>query len=82
MLGLYRDDERTRQITEALGQDTPARLLITGMMGAQESFVLTAAYLSHPQYHLLVANDKEEAAYIQNNIANLFEKYGMHARSK
>ncbi|MFT7603071.1 MAG: transcription-repair coupling factor (superfamily II helicase) [Saprospiraceae bacterium] len=74
VLGLYRDSKQTRQMVEKFNQDTPARLLLKGMTGAQDSFVLAGTYLADPRTHLLIASDKEEAAYLQNNIANLFEK--------
>ncbi|MCB0548538.1 MAG: transcription-repair coupling factor [Phaeodactylibacter sp.] len=74
LLQLYREEERTQRIVQAIQAETPARLKLTGMAGAQESFVLAGTYLAAPQSHLLIANDKEEAAYIQNNLSNLLEK--------
>lgn len=74
LLALYREDERTQQIVERLNQATPCRLQLTGLKGAQESFVLAGTFLADPRTHLLVASDKEEAAYIQNNLASLFDK--------
>lgn len=74
VLSLYRDDPKTQQIVGYFNQDTPARLLLRGMVGAQDAFVLAGTYLADPRSHLVIANDKEEAAYLQNNIANLFSK--------
>jgi transcription-repair coupling factor (superfamily II helicase) len=74
LLKLYRDDERIQQIVEALKQNSPSRLLLRGMIGAQESFVLTGTFLADPRPQLFIAADKEEAAYLQNNITNLFDK--------
>jgi len=74
VLGLYRDSRQTQQIVELFNQDTPARILLKGMTGALDSFVLSGIFLADPRSHLLVASDKEEAAYLQNNIASLFEK--------
>ncbi len=73
LLDLYRKDQRTQQIAEALRATPPTRLKLVGMVGAQEAFVLTGTYLSHPQHHLLIANDKEEAAYLQNTLAELID---------
>ncbi len=78
LLGIYRDSKNVQELASALQQPTPARLQATGMIGAQESFVLAATYLNHPQTHLFIANDKEEAAYIQNNLASLFDKKAVH----
>ncbi len=74
LLQLYREEERTQRIVKSLNSETPARLQLTGMAGAQESFVLAGTYLANPRSHLLIANDKEEAAYMQNNLSNLLDE--------
>lgn len=74
MLELYREDKRTQQIVSALSGETPARLKVVGTVGAQESFVLFGTYANLPRNYLFIANDKEEAAYLQNDLASLFEK--------
>ncbi len=74
LLKLYSEDERIQQIVEALKHNSQSRLLLKGMIGAQESFVLSGTFLSDPRPYLIVAVDKEAAAYLQNNISNLFEK--------
>ncbi len=73
IIGLYRDDSRTAKLISALDAPTPARLQIKGMAGAQDAFVLAGTYLASPRPHLWIANDKEEAAYLQNNLTNLLE---------
>ncbi len=73
LIGLYRDDARTNTIIRALDAPTPARLQIKGTAGAQDAFVLTGTYLASPRTQLWIANDKEEAAYLQNNVTNLLE---------
>ena len=72
LLRLYSEDERIQQIVETLKQNSPSRLLLKGMIGAQESFVLSGTFLSDPRPYLFIASDKETAAYLQNNISNLF----------
>lgn len=76
ILALYRDDKRTKKITDALraANTLPARLQLSGMAGAQESFVFAGTYLADPRPQLWIANDKEEAAYFQNNLTNLLDK--------
>jgi transcription-repair coupling factor (superfamily II helicase) len=78
LLDLYRDSARTQQIVDALQTPTPTRLQIVGMTGAQNSFVLSGTYLANPQHHLYIAADKEEAAYLQNNVSALLEKKNIH----
>jgi len=74
ILSLYRNDNRTGKINTSLDDATPARLLLKGMAGAQECFVLAGTYLANPRPHLFIATDKEEAAYLQNTLANLLNK--------
>ena len=76
ILALYRDDRRTKQIIQTLRSDSTSaiRLQLSGMAGAQEAFVLAGAYLADPRPNLWIANDKEEAAYFQNNLYNLLDK--------
>ena len=66
LIALYRDSKKVQQIAQSLDNPpTPTRLQLTGLVGAQESFVLVGTYLQNPQTHLIVALDKEEAAYLQ-----------------
>ena len=73
-MSLYRDDNRTQKLNDLLQSDTPKRVQLSGLMGAQESFVLAGSYLAHPRSFLIIAEDKEDAAYLQNSLANLFDK--------
>ncbi len=73
LLELYRDDKRTADITTSIRSATPVRLQLLGMMGAQEAFVLSGSYLADPRHYLIIANNKEEAAYLQNTLVSLSE---------
>ena len=57
-----------------LEQDQPSRLLLSGMIGAQECFVITALFRSLKRSHVYIATDKEEAAYVQNTLDQIIEK--------
>jgi transcription-repair coupling factor (superfamily II helicase) len=70
---LYRNDNRTLRINKALSGEKPCRLQLNGLVGAQTAFLLTAVYQNDPRNHLLIANDKEEAAYLQNSLDNLLQ---------
>ena len=48
------------------------------MVGAQLSFVIHGVYQQHPANHLIVADNKEEAAYWQNDLAALFGQKPVH----
>jgi transcription-repair coupling factor (superfamily II helicase) len=67
----YRQDERTQRINKALAEEAPARLQLSGTAGAQPAFILAGSYKEQARNHLFIANDKEEAAYLQNNLDNL-----------
>ena len=73
LLGKYGDAEQTKQILVGLDQDKPSRLLLSGLMGAQECFVLASIFQSVKKSHVYVATDKEEAAYVQNTLDQIIE---------
>lgn len=71
-MDLYQNDPRTAKLVQAIEvEQTLARIHLTGTTGAQDAFVLSGTYLATQRTHLLIATDKEEAAYLQNDIANL-----------
>lgn len=74
LIGLYRDDQRTQQLVTQLSATPTQRTQLTGVAGALDSFILAGTYLSAPRHHLVICNDKEEAAYFQNNLADLLGK--------
>ena len=72
ILKLYAEAPGTKRLLQQL-QGNKAHVRLSGMAGAQESFVLSGLYLASGKPQLFIAADKEEAAYIQNSIANLLE---------
>lgn len=81
LTALYRDDERTQRIVNTLAEQPEGRvprMLLTGIVGAQDTMVLTGAYLAAPRHILYIAVDKEEAAYIQNNLTTLLDRKEVH----
>lgn len=76
LLNAYRKHPAVLKILQALdAQATAARVRLSGLAGAQESFVV-AGTASHPgknarQCHLFIANSKEEAAYRQNDLEGI-----------
>jgi transcription-repair coupling factor (superfamily II helicase) len=80
LLSLYRDSTRVKQIVKTLENttNTPARLQLVGLMGAQESFALAGTYLQSPTSHMVVAIDKEDAAYMHNDLQNLLPHRTVH----
>ena len=78
LLAAYRKHPAVLKISQALeSQAAAARIKLTGLTGAQESFVVAGAILGQKSKtnacHLFVANSKEEAAYRQNDLEGLLE---------
>ncbi len=77
LLLLYRHDPLTQTLTERLGTPTaPAdptpRLHVRGLVGSQDAVLVAALYQAAPRaHHVLVAHDREEAAYLHADLTNL-----------
>ena len=78
LLSGYHDDARILALTQALDADPAARIQCIGLKGGLESIVIAAANAVRPGYHLVIANDKEEAAYLQNDLAALYSETRVH----
>ena len=68
LLDSYIQSTQTKKIISGLDLQQPSRLLLSGMIGAQECFVLAALFKTMKASHVFIAGDKEEAAYIQNTL--------------
>jgi len=69
LLDRYRNHPEIGSLNSYLSNHNPARALLTGLTGSAEAFVL--ATCCPERVHLCVANSKEEAAYLLNNISGL-----------
>ncbi|MEE9439530.1 MAG: transcription-repair coupling factor [Saprospiraceae bacterium] len=78
LLDKYTEDSRTKTITSHCEAPSPTRLMATGMVGAQDCFVLAAVYLQTNQSQIFIANDKEEAAYFQNSLDLILDNTKVH----
>lgn len=73
LLQRYTDSPRIDEIAR-FSQEGNVRLQLKGLAGALESFLIAATYRKAGGHYLVVATDKEEAAYIQNTISALLPK--------
>ena len=78
LLGLYSESERLIKIDGILSEDQSAKILIEGLVGSQDSFVLSSLISKNSFSHIYIATDKEEAAYMQNSVANLCQTKTIH----
>ena len=74
LLERYRDDPRVARLAQLLdGAGDPARVQLAGLSGSLDCFLIAGLYQRRGGHHLVIAEDKEEAAYLQNTIANLLK---------
>lgn len=73
LLFLFRDDARTQELLQHLSAPQ-ARVLLRGTIGSAPNFITAALFMQSDITQLIVANDAEEAQYIQNDLQNLLEK--------
>jgi len=74
LLERYRTDSRSKKIVTNLRKKERPSLQAKGMIGAQSAFVIAATNELSQHPFLVVARDKEEAAYLQNDISSLLGK--------
>jgi transcription-repair coupling factor (superfamily II helicase) len=73
LIELYTQSDRSQQLLKLTTKDTPTRIQVKGLIGSQDCFVLLGLYHNDPRINILIAQDKEEAAYIQNSIDAMVE---------
>ncbi|MBK8879695.1 MAG: transcription-repair coupling factor [Haliscomenobacter sp.] len=78
ILELYRKDRRIERLVSYLSHSPSAKIHLGGVVGALEAFAIAGAYFQHPRFFLLVEEDKDAAAYLQNDLEGLFEKKSIH----
>ncbi len=79
LLARYAEHTKIKSIATLLANpDSLQRLQMTGMSGSQEAFLLAAIAQSLDGLNLVIAFDKEDAAYLQNDLANITDAKKVH----
>ena len=78
LLSIYTSDERVASINEKTGIDQPISIYLEGIKGSMDCFLISGCYRADKKTHIYIANDKEEAAYIQNTLQSLNEEKVVH----
>ena len=62
--------------TVAAGIHTPKRssIKIKGLSGSLDAVLVASTFKLHPQNYVIILQDKEDAAYFQNDLQNLLER--------
>ncbi len=71
LFSIYLKDERTNRIASKLKKNKS--LHVKGLLGAQTAFVLAASNQLAQTPYLIIASNKEDAAYLQNDISTLLQ---------
>ncbi len=75
LIQAYSRSAQTESIAKELEEDKCPRLRLEGLLGSQTALVALSIYRRSQRPMLIIANDKEEAAYLQNDLAALMQ-YG------
>jgi len=73
----YQEDPRLIQLKELLESNQELQISMEGLVGSQDCFVLSALGGLSPKIQVYIAVDKEDAAYIQNTLANLADDHSV-----
>ena len=71
LLSLYAGDPRIGQLAQSINHSSPQRIVVNGVTGAMDSFVLSGLIEQGFGHHLVICADKETAAYTLNTLSNL-----------
>ncbi len=73
LLQLYAQSPNVRALIDFLkGQESS--IITQGLIGSQKAMISSTIFKEVGRSHLFILNDKEEAAYFENDISNLLEK--------
>ncbi|HEY0273560.1 MAG TPA: CarD family transcriptional regulator, partial [Chitinophaga sp.] len=71
VLQLYQRDTRLQSLVKGIHLPNPQYFQLTGLHGSAASFVSVGTWAQSDANHLFILNDKEEAAYFQNDLEHL-----------
>lgn len=68
---IYRADGVIRTVAAGIGASSSARIHLKGLSGSLDAVLVSAIFTLDPRDYILVLQDKEEAAYFQNDLQGL-----------
>ncbi len=71
ILNAFEKSKALLEIQNLLQTEDLLRAQVNGTVGAQETFIISALFKANPAFHIYIANDKEQAAYVQNNLESI-----------
>ena len=70
-LSIYQSDPIFQTFAHQLSEGAPFQLQVKGLSGCLDMVLLAAYFEQHGGFHLVIAQDKEEAAYLNSDLQNL-----------
>lgn len=72
-LQIYTADGFIKTVAAGINAPAPANVRLKNLSGSLDTVVMASSFLLHPQDHLIVCQDREEASYVQNDLQNLLQ---------
>lgn len=73
-LSIYRADGFIKTVAAGIKASGRHDIRLKGLSGSLDAVIVAAAFKLHPQDYLIVLPDREEAAYLLNDLQNLLER--------
>ncbi len=71
LTGLFNNHPVLSGLSEALGKQGPMRISAEGLSGSAKAIAIAGVYLRTPLTHIVVVPEKEDAAYLYNDLVSL-----------
>lgn len=71
LLDACREDDRLKTLTDRLAMPNPVNLSLRGLTGTSTAIMSGAVWDNTDYNHVFILNDREEAAYFQNDLENI-----------
>lgn len=78
LLEEYSQDSRILKLASLLTASAPQAITLEGLAGSSVAFVIAGSWMSNPRQMVIIANNQEEAAYMFNNLDNIFTLTKVH----
>ncbi|MBN1158887.1 MAG: transcription-repair coupling factor [Bacteroidales bacterium] len=78
LVGLYKNHPCTRKLIFRLQDNAAARICLKGLHGSSRSLVAASVISSVGGLHLMIEPEREDAAYLYNDLVNLLGPEHMH----
>ncbi len=73
ILESYRQDNRLKALAERISMPENGLIPLQGLAGTAPAFIVGALTKNLSHNHVIILNDKEEAAYFQNDLLNILQ---------